>query len=176
MTRFVEFLEFPWLDWNPVCFTHRNSLSFCVSELCWPTWTLAQACESEKCVSVSPWDGLGESRLQKREKITVCLCFGLGLLWAREVWKRFSRSNFVCQSFTAACGKGFVSELSCRNHACRTTAEQRQLTLLASCRFQHKPSGNYLPPTPKKTGFGSKLEANIWSQNWSHFWLRLMKQ
>ena len=30
MTRFVEFLEFPWLDWNPVCFTLRNSLSFCV--------------------------------------------------------------------------------------------------------------------------------------------------
>ena len=30
MTRFVEFLEFPYLDWNPVCFTHRNSLSFCV--------------------------------------------------------------------------------------------------------------------------------------------------
>ena len=38
--------------------------------------------------------------LQKRETIAVCLCFGLGLLWAREVWKRFSRSNFVCQSFT----------------------------------------------------------------------------
>ena len=33
----------------------------------------------------------------------------------------------------AACGKGFVSE----PHACRTTAEQQQLTLLASCRVQH---------------------------------------
>ena len=50
---------------------------------------------------MSPWDGLGESILQKRETIAVCLCFGLGLLWAREVWKRFSRSNFVCQSFTS---------------------------------------------------------------------------
>ena len=50
---------------------------------------------------------------------------------------------------------------SCRNHACRTTAEQRQLSLLASCGFQDKPIGNYLPQTPKKTDFGSKLEAKI---------------
>ena len=35
------------------------------------------------------------------------------------------------------------------NHACRTTAEQQQLTLLASCRVQHKSIGNYLPQTPK---------------------------
>ena len=76
----------------------------------------------------------------------------------------------------AACGKGFVSERSCRNHACRTTAEQQQLALLASCRVQHKSIGNYLPQTPKKIDFGSKLEAKIWSQKWSHFWLRLMKQ
>ena len=39
---------------------------------------------------------------------------------------------------------------SCRNHACRTTAEQRQLSLLASCGFQDKPIGNYLPQTPKR--------------------------
>ena len=65
---------------------------------------------------------------------------------------------------------------SCRNHACRTTAEQQQLTLLASCRVQHKSIGNYLPQTPKKIDFGSKLEAKNWSQKWSHFWLRLMKQ
>ena len=45
------------------------------------------------------------------------------------------------------------------NHACRTTAEQQQLTLLASCRVQHKSIGNYLPQTPKKIDFGSKLEA-----------------
>ena len=36
--------------------------------------------------------------------------------------------------------------------------------------------GNYLPQTPKKIDFGSKLEAKNWSQKWSHFWLRLMKQ
>ena len=76
----------------------------------------------------------------------------------------------------AACGKGFVSERSCRNYACRTTAEQQQLILLASCRVQHKSIGNYLPQTPKKIDFGSKLEAKNWSQKWSHFWLRLMKQ
>ena len=35
----------------------------------------------------------------------VCLGFGLGLLWTREVWKRFSRSNFVCQSFTGLDGE-----------------------------------------------------------------------
>ena len=29
----------------------------------------------------------------------------------------------------AACGKGFISELSCRNDACRTTVEQGQPTL-----------------------------------------------
>ena len=57
----------------------------------------------------------------------------------------------------AACGKDFVSELSCRNHACRTTAEQRQLSLLASCRDQDKPIGNYLPQTPKKD--------RLWLQN-----------
>ena len=28
----------------------------------------------------------------------------------------------------------------------------------------------------KRQNFGSKLEAKIWSQKWSHFWLRLMKQ
>ena len=28
----------------------------------------------------------------------------------------------------AACGKGFVLELSCRNHACRITAEQQSLS------------------------------------------------
>ena len=53
----------------------------------------------------------------------------------------------------------FVSERSCRNHACRTTAEQQQLTLLASCRVQHKSIGNYLPQMPKKIDSGSKLEA-----------------
>ena len=57
-----------------------------------------------------------------------------------------------------------VSERSCRNHACRTTAEQQQLTLLASCRVQHNSIGNYLPQTPKKIDFGSKLEAKNWSK------------
>ena len=77
-----------------------------------------------------------------------------------EAWKAACVNSWI-HRHGAACGKGFVSELSCRNHACRTTAEQRQLTLLASCRFQHKPSGNYLPQTPKKAGFGSKLEAKV---------------
>ena len=92
-----------------------------------------------------------------------------------EAWKAACVNSSI-HRHGAACGKGFVSELSCRNHACRTTAEQRQLTLLASCRFQHNPSGNYLPQTLKKTSFGSKLEDKVWSQKWSHFWLRLMKQ
>ena len=92
-----------------------------------------------------------------------------------EAWKAACVNSWI-HRHGAACGKEFVSELSCRNHACRTTAEQRQLSLLASCRFQDKPIGNYLPQTPKKTDFGSKLEAKIWSQKWSHFWLRLMKQ
>ena len=92
-----------------------------------------------------------------------------------EAWKAAWVNSWI-HRHGAACGKKFVSELSCRNHACRTTAEQRQLSLLASCGFQDKPIGNYLPQTPKKTDFGSKLEAKIWSQKWSHFWLRLMKQ
>ena len=61
--------------------------------------------------------------------------------------------------------QGFVSERSCRNHACRTTAEQQQLTLLTSCRVQHKLIGNYLPQTPRKIDFGSKLEAKIGPKN-----------
>ena len=77
-----------------------------------------------------------------------------------EAWKAACVNSWV-HRYGAACGKGFVSELSCRIHACRTAAEQRQPTLLASCRFQHKPSGNYLPQTPKKTSFGSKLEAKV---------------
>ena len=81
-------------------------------------------------------------------------------LHSLEAWKAACVNSWI-HRHGAACGKGFVSELSCRNHACRTTAEQRQLTLLASCRFQHKPSGNYLPQTPKKAGFGSKLEAKV---------------
>ena len=77
-----------------------------------------------------------------------------------EAWKAACVNSWI-HRHGAACGKEFVSELSCRNHACRTTAEQRQLALLASCRFQDKPIGNYLPQTPKKTDFGSKLEAKI---------------
>ena len=77
-----------------------------------------------------------------------------------EAWKAACVNSWI-HRHGAACGKEFVSELSCRNHACRTTAEQRQLFLLASCRFQDKPIGNYLPQTPKKTDFGSKLEAKI---------------
>ena len=77
-----------------------------------------------------------------------------------EAWKAACVNSWI-HRHGAACGKKFVSELSCRNHACRTTAEQRQLSLLASCRFQDKPIGNYLPQTPKKTDFGSKLEAKI---------------
>ena len=80
-----------------------------------------------------------------------------------EAWKAACVNSWI-HRHGAACGKGFVLELSCRNHACRTTAEQQQLTLLASCPFQHKPSGNNLPQTPKRTSFGSKLEAKVWSQ------------
>ena len=62
------------------------------------------------------------------------------------------------------CGKKFVSELSCRNHACRTTAEQRQLSLLASCRFQDKPIGNYLPQTPKRQTLAPTRSQNLISK------------
>ena len=61
-----------------------------------------------------------------------------------EAWKAACVNSWI-HRHGPACGKEFVSELSCRNHACRTTAEQRQLSLLASCRFQDKPIGNYLP-------------------------------
>ena len=77
-----------------------------------------------------------------------------------EAWKAACVNSWI-HRHGAACGKEFVSELSCRNHACRTTAEQRQLSLLASSRFQDKPIENYLPQTPKKTDFGSKLEDKI---------------
>ena len=77
-----------------------------------------------------------------------------------EAWKAACVNSWI-HHHRAACGKGFISELSCRNHACRTTVEQGQPTLLASCRFQHKPSGNNLRQTPQKTGFGSKLEAKV---------------
>ena len=61
-----------------------------------------------------------------------------------EAWKAACVNSWI-HRHGPACGKEFVSELNCRNHACRTTAEQRQLSLLASCRFQDKPIGNYLP-------------------------------
>ena len=61
-----------------------------------------------------------------------------------EAWKAACVNSWI-HRHGPACGKEFVSELSCLNHACRTTAEQRQLSLLASCRFQDKPIGNYLP-------------------------------
>ena len=77
-----------------------------------------------------------------------------------EAWKAAWVNSWI-HRHGAACGKKFVSELSCRNHACRTTAEQRQLSLLASCGFQDKPIGNYLPQTPKKT----KLWLQTRSQN-----------
>ena len=49
--------------------------------------------------------------------------------------------------------QGFVSELSCRNYACRTTAEQRQLTLrILPLPAQDK---RELSQTPKNTSFGS---------------------
>ena len=80
-----------------------------------------------------------------------------------EAWKAACVNSWI-HRHGPACGKEFVSELSCRNHACRTTAEQRQLSLLASCRFQDKPIGNYLPQTRKKTEVGSKLEAKICSK------------
>ena len=42
------------------------------------------------------------------------------------------------------------------------TAEQRQLSLLASCHASKtSPIGNYLPQTPKRQKVGSKLEAKI---------------
>ena len=50
-----------------------------------------------------------------------------------EAWKAACVNSWI-HRHGAACGKEFVSELSCRNRACRTTAEQRQLSLLASCR------------------------------------------
>ena len=80
-----------------------------------------------------------------------------------EAWKAACVNSWI-HRHGAACGKEFVSELSCRNRACTTTAEQRQLSLLASCRFQDKPIGNYLPQTPKKTDFGSKLSQNLISK------------
>ena len=39
-----------------------------------------------------------------------------------EAWKAAYVNSWI-HRHGAACGKGFVSELSCRNHACRTTAE-----------------------------------------------------
>ena len=66
----------------------------------------------------------------------------------------------------AACRKGFVSELSCRNHACRTTAEQRQLTLLVSCRFQQ--ANQELPATNSK-------KDRLWLQARSQILSRKMK-
>ena len=56
-----------------------------------------------------------------------------------EAWKAACVNSWI-HRHGAACGKEFVSELSCQNHACRTTAEQRQLSLLASSRFQDKQS------------------------------------
>ena len=41
-----------------------------------------------------------------------------------EAWKAACVNSWI-HHHGAACGKGFVSELSCRNHACWTTAEQR---------------------------------------------------
>ena len=76
-----------------------------------------------------------------------------------EAWKAACVNSWI-HRHGAACGREFVSELSCRNHACRTTAEQRQLSLLASCRFQEKP-WELLTTNSKKTDFGSKLEAKI---------------
>ena len=66
-----------------------------------------------------------------------------------EAWKAACVNSWI-HRHGAACGKEFVSELSCRNHACRTTAEQRQLSLLTSCRFQDKPIRNYLPQLQKR--------------------------
>ena len=63
-----------------------------------------------------------------------------------EAWKAACVNSWI-HHHGAACGKGFVSERSCRNHACRTTAEQQQLTLLASCRVQHN---RELPATNAK--------------------------
>ena len=63
-----------------------------------------------------------------------------------------------------ACGKGLDAELSCQNHAWRTTAE-RQLTLLASCRCQHKPSGITVSATnSKKDKFASNSKPKINSE------------
>jgi len=141
-------------------------------ELYLSTWTLAQACESDKCVSMSPWDGLGESRLQKGEALTVCFCFGLGLLWAREVWKRFSRSNFVCQSFTRYVPSSPVCFflLLCRfvsllvfplglvfafnllvndRRRCRQTVCQAKLTMLGTTYWGGAPAFSYVLRTKK---------------------------
>ena len=94
--------------------------------------------------------------LSKRQshsvKVLVCFFQHLacpGFVWrgypwgtrCLEAWKAACVNSWI-HRHGAACGKEFVSELSCRNHACRTTAEQRQLSLLASCRFQDKPIGN----------------------------------
>ena len=107
-------------------------------------------------------DSLRASSCQNQRSYTVFFLYHVGTvpLHRLEAWKAACVNSWI-HRHGAACGKEFVSELSCRNHACRTTAEQRQLSLLASCRFQDKPIGNYLPQTPKKTDFGSKLEAKI---------------
>ena len=77
------------------------------SELLWPLslWsttsnlllTASRVPKGWVCRCETAWEAWHR---QKLETTTVCWCFGLGLLCAREVWKRFSRSNFVCQSFT----------------------------------------------------------------------------
>ena len=75
-------------------------------------------------------------------------------------------------SWSSLC-QGIRSELSCRNHACRTTAEQRQLSLLASSRFQANQSGIICHKLQKRqtlapnseTKFDPKNEAILASPN-----------
>ena len=75
-----------------------------------------------------------------------------------EAWKAACVNSWI-HRHGSACGKEFVSELSCRNHACRTTAEQRQL--FSRILSLPRQAMELLATNSKKTDFGSKLEAKI---------------
>ena len=66
-----------------------------------------------------------------------------------EAWKAACVNSWI-HRHGAACGKKFVSELSCRNHACRTTAEQRQLSLLRILSLPRQANRELLATNSKK--------------------------
>ena len=71
--KFVEILESPWLDRNPVCFTHRNSLSFCVLN-----------CVYQRERGLKP---------VRATTVWVCRC---ETAWESEYCRNAKRSPFVC--------------------------------------------------------------------------------